>query len=124
MTDYTNLKTQLNNTTNAYLLMETEAMLVDGGELSEELLAISTNLSAIDAWIAQKEESELLAEFLAAQKALMLEYGLVVDIVEVAPGFGEAYGTTESAIRFSVTKDGVNAVKVFDTISVDASDIE
>ena len=124
MTDYTNLKTQLSNVTNAYLLMETEAMLVDGGELSEELLAISTNLDAIDAWIAQKEESELLAEFLAAQKALMLEYGLVVDIVEVAPGFGEAYGTTESAIRFSVTKGGVSAVKVFDTISVDASDIE
>ena len=124
MTDYTNLKTQLSNVTNAYLLMETEAMLVDGGELSEELLAISTNLSAIDAWIAQKEESELLAEFLATQKALMLEYGLVVDVVEVAPGYGEEWGTTESAIRFSVTKDGVSAVKVFDTISADASDIE
>ena len=124
MTDYTNLKTQLTNVTNAYLLMETEAMLVDGGELSEELLAISTNLSAIDAWIAQKEESELLAEFLASQKALMLEYGLVVDVVEVQAGWGEQYGGTESAIRFSVTKGGVSAVKVFDTISVDASDIE
>ena len=124
MTDYTNLKTQLTNVTNAYLLMETEAMLVDGGELSEELLAISTNLNAIDAWIAQKEESELLAEFLASQKALMVEYGLVVDVVEVTPGYGEEWGTTESAIRFSVTKDGTSAVKVFDTISVDASDIE
>lgn len=124
MSTYSNLKTELANTRAAFLLMQSQANAVDNGELSGELLAISTNLDNISAWVEQKEEQELLSTFLAAQKALMQEYGLVIDVVEVAPGFGEAYGTTESAIRFSVTKDGVSAVKVFDTISVDQSDIE
>lgn len=124
MSTYSNLKTQLVNTYTAFLLMQDQATVVDNGELSEELLAISTNLDNIGTWVEQKEEQELLSQFLVAQKALMQEYGLVIDVVEVAPGFGEAYGTTESAIRFSVTKDGVSAVKVFDTISVDQSDIE
>lgn len=124
MSTYSNLKAQLVNTYTAFLLMQDQANAVDNGELSDELLAISTNLDSIDTWIEQKEEQELLSQFLAAQKALMIEYGLVISVVEVAPGYGEAFGTTESAIQMSVTKDGVSAVKVFDTISVDQSDID
>lgn len=124
MPTYSNLKTQLVNTYTAFLLMQDQANAVDNGELSDELLAISTNLDSISTWVEQKEEQELLSQFLAAQKALMQEYGLVISVVEVAPGYGEAFGSTESAIQMSVTKDGVSAVKVFDTISVDQSDIE
>ncbi|MNY12665.1 hypothetical protein D3C86_1457590 [compost metagenome] len=124
MSTYSNLKTQLVNTYTAFLLMQDQANAVDNGELSDELLAISTNLDSISTWVEQKEEQELLSQFLAAQKALMQEYGLVISVVEVAPGYGEEYGTTESAIQMSVTKDGVSAVKVFDTISVDQSDID
>lgn len=123
MSTYTNLKSAYTATLDAYLLMEAESMLVDGGELSDELLAISTNLSLVESWITEKEEAALLSEFLAAQKALMVEYGMVIDVVEVVPGFGEEYGGTESAIRFSIAKDGVVASKTFDTISVDQSDI-
>jgi hypothetical protein len=123
LTDYTNLKAELTNTLNAYLLMEAEAMVVDNGELDSQLLAISTNFNAIEQWIEEKEGQTLLAEFLTAQKALMQEYGLVIDVVAVEPGYGEVWGGNESAIRFSIDKDGLTAVKVFDTISVSESDL-
>lgn len=123
MTHYTNLRTQLTNTENAYTALESEAVLVDNGELASQLLAIQTALNDIDTWITDKEESELLSTFLAAQKALMVEYNLVVDLVAVPVGYGDNYGGTESAIRFSVSKDGVQAVKVFDSIAIDQSDI-
>lgn len=124
MTTYTNLKTQYTATLNAYLLMEAEAVLVDNGELSDELLAISTNLSLIESWIEDKEKQELLAEFLAAQKALMVEYGMVIDVVSIGEvGYGQAYGSGDAGIKFSVSKDGLTAEKVFDTISVSESDL-
>lgn len=120
---YTALKTEFTNTLDAFLMLEAEAMLVDNGELSDELLTISSTLNTIEDWITAKEEGELLSTFLVAQKALMVEYGLVIDVVATEPGFGESYGGTESAIRMSVTKDGVSAAKVFDSISIDQSDI-
>ena len=123
MSNYTALKTAYTSTLDAYLLMEAEAMLIDGGELSDEMLTISATLNTIEDWITAKEEETLLAEFLAAQKTLMVEYGMVVDLVSVEPGYGEVWGGSESAIRFSIVKDGVVAVKTFDTISVDQSDI-
>lgn len=123
MSTYTNLKSAYTSTLDAFLLMEAEGMLVDNGELSDEMLTISATLNSIEDWINEKEGSELLTTFLAAQKALMLEYGLVVDLVSVEPGYGEVWGGNESAIRFSVSKDGVQAVKVFDTISVSESDL-
>ena len=123
MSQYTNLKTEYNNTLVAFQWMQTEAGLVDNEELSDEMLTISTNLNLIEDWITAKEEEELLTTFLAAQKALMIEYGLVIEAVEVPVGYGESFGGTESAIRMSVSKDGVQAVKVFDTISVSESDL-
>ena len=123
MSTYTNPKTEFNNTLNSFLMLEAEAMLVDNGELSDELLTISSTLNTIEDWITAKQEGELLSTFLAAQKALMVEYGLVIDAVEVPVGYGESFGGTESAIRFSIEKNVVTAVKVFGTISVDETDI-
>ena len=127
MTDYTALKTQFTATLDAFLMLEAEAMLVvDGGglELSDELLTISSTLNTIEDWITAKEEESLLEEFLAAQKALMVEYGMVIDVVSIGEvGYGQAYGSGDAGIKFSIEKDGLTAEKVFDTISVSESDL-
>ena len=120
MTDYTNLKAQFTATLDAFLMLEAEAMLaVDGGELSDELLTISATLNTIEDWITAKEGGELLETFLVAQKALMVEYNMVIDVVSIGEvGYGTAYGSGDAGIKFSVSKDGLTVEKVFDTISV------
>jgi hypothetical protein len=124
LADYTALKTAYTATLDAYLLMEAEAMLVDGGELSDEMLTISATLNIIEDWITAKEEGTLLEEFLVAQKALMVEYGMVIDVVSIGEvGYGTSYGSGDAGIKFSVSKDGLTAEKVFDTISVSESDL-
>src|SRR4030066_1725791 len=117
MTDYTALKTQFTATLDAFLMLEAEAMLVvDGGELSDEMLTISATLNIIEDWITVKEEETLLAEFLVAQKALMVEYNMVIDVVSIGEvGYGQAYGSGDAGIKFSVSKDGLTVEKVFDT---------
>lgn len=124
MTTYTALKTAYTATLDAFLLMEAESMLVDSGELSDEMLTISATLNCIEDWITTKEGGELLETFLAAQKALMMEYNMVIGVVSIGEvGYGTAYGSGEAGIKFSVSKDGVSAEKVFDTISVSESDL-
>ena len=124
MTTYTALKTAYISTLDAYLLMEAEAMIIDGGELSDEMLTISATLNTIEDWITAKEEDELLTTFLVAQKALMVEYNMTIDVVSIGEvGYGTAYGSGDAGIKFSIDKDGLTAVKVFDTISVSESDL-
>ena len=60
MNNYTALKTAYTSTLDAFLLMEAEGMLVDNGELSDELLTISSTLNTIEDWITAKEEEDII----------------------------------------------------------------
>lgn len=121
---YSDVKQEVQDTFNSTLLLQQVVQAVDTqGEMTNNLLAINTALTAIYDWANANLESELLNSFLADLKTLFTNYSATLSIIQGTPAYGENYGEAADKLKFVISKDGVSAEKVFDKDSINQEDI-
>jgi len=109
-------------------LNDAVALTPNGIEMDSELDGLVITMQQISTWaqnnINQINQEQVLNDFLASLKTLMLEYSASFEIGSTSAGYGVSYGEGEaSGIRVTVEKDGVVSSRVFEGNSLTSDDL-
>lgn len=125
-TEYQNIKTLASTVQTDNNSLSTAAQqLTDYSEIQIYVDQIASAVAAIISWSDTKSQESILNSFLAAQKAIMIDFGVQIDVVNTSStGYGESWGGSGiPGIKFTINKDGYIVEKIYSTLPVTEGNI-